>query len=64
MLHFESSSRSSDVADWEKEQLRARWLSITAIDPYSNPNLRYGVPRLSAPFRWMQRRLRLRSLVP
>ena len=55
--HFESSSRSTDVEDWEKEQLRARWLPITAVDPYSNPHLKYGIPRLSSPFAWVRRRI-------
>jgi O-antigen biosynthesis protein len=57
--HFESSSRSTDVEDWEKEQLRARWLPITAVDPYSNPHLKYGIPRLSSPFAWVRRRIPL-----
>jgi GT2 family glycosyltransferase len=43
--HFESSSRSSEVEEWEKERLRDRWLPLTARDPYSNPNLRRGEPR-------------------
>jgi GT2 family glycosyltransferase len=60
LYHFESSSRSTDVADWEKDQLRGRWLPIAVTDPFSNPNLKYGIPRLSSPFRWMRRRLRLR----
>jgi GT2 family glycosyltransferase len=59
LYHFESSSRATEVEDWEKEQLRARWLSITTVDPYSNPHLKYGVPRLSSPFAWMRRRLPL-----
>jgi GT2 family glycosyltransferase len=59
LYHFESSSRSTDVEDWEKDQLRARWLSITMTDPFSNPNLKYGVPRLSSPLGWMRRRPRL-----
>ncbi|MGH2939055.1 MAG: glycosyltransferase family 2 protein [Solirubrobacterales bacterium] len=59
LFHFESSSRSTDVEDWEKDQLRGRWLPITITDPYSNPNLKYGIPRLSSPFRWMRRRPRL-----
>jgi GT2 family glycosyltransferase len=59
LYHFESSSRSTDVEDWEKDQLRGRWLPITITDPYSNPNLKYGIPRLSSPFRWMRRRPRL-----
>jgi GT2 family glycosyltransferase len=59
LYHFESSSRSMDVEDWEKDQLRGRWLPITITDPYSNPNLKYGIPRLSSPFRWMRRKPRL-----
>jgi len=65
LFHFESSSRSTDVEDWEKDRLKERWLPMTAVDPYSNPNLRTGAPRISAPFRWMQRRrLRLRRKLP
>ena len=45
MYHFESSSRSMEVEEWEKEWLRDRWLPLTAKDPYSNPNLRRGEPR-------------------
>jgi len=56
MYHFESSSRSTEVNDWEKDRLRERWLPMTAVDPYSNPNLLRGVPRVSAPFKWMLRR--------
>jgi GT2 family glycosyltransferase len=56
MNHFESSSRSSEVEDWEKDLLRARWLSVTATDPYSNPNLHREMPRLSSPFLWAPRR--------
>lgn len=48
MFHFESSSRPSDVEDWEKKWLRDRWLPVTDPDPYSNPNLRRGEPRLAA----------------
>lgn len=59
LYHFESSSRSTDVEDWEKDLLRGRWLPITVTDPFSNPNLKYGIPRLSSPFRWMRRRPRL-----
>jgi GT2 family glycosyltransferase len=44
--HFESSSRSTEVEDWEKEQLLERWSPLTATDPYSNPNLHRGAPRL------------------
>jgi GT2 family glycosyltransferase len=56
MYHFESSSRSPEVEDWEKERLQDRWLPYTAVDPYSNPNLRHGSPRLSSHFAWMVRR--------
>jgi hypothetical protein len=48
MYHFESSSRSSDVEEWEKEALLRKWSQMTAVDPYSNPNLRRGGPRLRA----------------
>jgi GT2 family glycosyltransferase len=56
LYHFESSSRSSDVDDWEMEMLIDRWASLTVPDPYSNPNLKYGTPRLSSPFQWARRR--------
>jgi O-antigen biosynthesis protein len=48
LYHFESSSRSTEVEDWEKEQLRDRWLPLTTVDPYTNPKLRHGAPRISA----------------
>jgi hypothetical protein len=38
LYHFESSSRSPDVSDWELELLRGRWSTETWADPYSNPN--------------------------
>jgi GT2 family glycosyltransferase len=60
MYHFESSSRSSDVADWEKDLLLERWLSLTSPDPYSNPHLHQEMPRLGSPFQWARRRPRLR----
>jgi GT2 family glycosyltransferase len=64
LYHFESSSRSTDVEDWEKEHLRARWLTLTARDPFSNPNMKYGVPRLSSPLAWLPRRPpKLRELI-
>jgi GT2 family glycosyltransferase len=60
MWHFESSSRSSAVEEWEKDLLLQRWLRLTAVDPYSNPNLRRETPRLISPFVWaLQRRYRL-----
>jgi O-antigen biosynthesis protein len=56
MWHFESSSRSSDVEDREKDLLRERWLPMTAIDPYSNPNLSNELPRIRSPLLWAVRR--------
>ncbi len=56
MTHFESSSRSSDVDEWEKDYLRERWGGVTDPDPYSHPYLREGLPRLTSPFLWAQRR--------
>jgi len=48
LYHFESSSRDSEVADWEKQQLLDRWLPLTIVDPSTNPALRHGLPRLGA----------------
>jgi GT2 family glycosyltransferase len=56
LYHFESSSRSSDVAEWEKEMLIERWQPLIDPDPYSNPSLKYGTPRLSSPLKWAIRR--------
>ncbi len=56
LYHFESSSRSCEVDDWEKEALIERWRPVTAVDPYTNPHLRHGLPRLSAPVAWARRR--------
>jgi GT2 family glycosyltransferase len=61
MYHFESSSRSMEVEDWEKEWLRDRWLPITARDPYSSPNLRRGEPRPLATLLSVLPRPRLRA---
>jgi len=55
MYHFESSSRSTEVEEWEKEWLRERWLPLTAVDPYSNPNLKREMPRLKAQLGWALR---------
>ena len=59
LYHFESSSRSSDVEDWEKEALVDRWLPLTAVDPSTHPHLVHGIPRLRAHFDWASRRLPL-----
>jgi len=58
MYHFESSSRSSEVDDWEKAQLLERWGAHTVPDPYAHPKLREGMPQLGSPFLWMRRRPR------
>ena len=57
LYHFESSSRSTEVEDWEKEALIARWLPLTIVDPSTNPHLRHGIPRLSSPLAWVKRSL-------
>ena len=38
LFHFESSSRSSEVSDWELSRLQDRWRHATMVDPYDNPN--------------------------
>jgi GT2 family glycosyltransferase len=60
MRHFESSSRSSDVAEWEKDALLAKWAEATDSDPYSHRHLREGMPTVLTPFLWVPRRPRLR----
>ncbi len=60
LYHFESSTRSTEVEDWEKDLLRNRWLPRTLVDPSTNPHLRHGMPRLRSPFAWVPRRLSLR----
>jgi GT2 family glycosyltransferase len=57
LYHFESSSRSSEVEEWEKQLLIDRWLSLTAVDPSTSPYLRHGLPSLRAHFAWAPRRL-------
>lgn len=62
LYHFESSSRSMEVEQWEKETLAERWMRLTATDPYANPKLRRnGAPTLRSSFDWARRpRLRRR----
>ncbi|HEV7482167.1 MAG TPA: glycosyltransferase [Solirubrobacterales bacterium] len=60
MRHFESSSRSPDVAEWEKGALLAKWSALTDPDPYSHPHLRQGMPTAASPFLWACQRPRLR----
>jgi O-antigen biosynthesis protein len=55
MTHFESSSRSMDVAEWEKSQLLARWSGLTVNNPYANPYVRNEVPRAISVFQWAKR---------
>jgi GT2 family glycosyltransferase len=56
LYHFESSSRDPVVEEWEHNQLVARWQAAAAVDPYGNPNLRHGMPRLASHFFWAKRR--------
>lgn len=68
LYHYESSSRSPVVNDWEQYQLVDRWAPLVAVDPYNNPNLRSGFPRVTGVFVWAKRRrpplgLRRRQLV-
>ncbi len=58
MLHFESSTRSSDVEEWEKTLLKQKWLPLTATDPDSNPHLTDERPRLLARLNFARRNLR------
>jgi GT2 family glycosyltransferase len=67
LAHFESSSRSPEVRAWEEAELVHRWGSVSNPDPFSNPNLRQGLPRVGSQLSWVRRRLpgrsRLRQLV-
>jgi GT2 family glycosyltransferase len=56
MYHFESSSRDPEVEKWEVEQLEDRWAGYGSPDPYGNPNLRYGLPRIPSYLAWAKRR--------
>jgi GT2 family glycosyltransferase len=42
MIHRESASRDTEVADWEKQLYRDRWEAVTAVDPFDNPNFDQG----------------------
>ncbi len=54
--HFESSSRSPVVEAWEKHALIDRWGPVIGVDPYNNPNLNRGLPRLTSRLNWVKRR--------
>ena len=56
MYHFESSSRSSDVAEWEKQALLEKWGAATAVDPAESPYLVNGTPTVRTHFAWAARR--------
>jgi GT2 family glycosyltransferase len=65
LFHFESSSRDPVVNEWEIMQLVDRWRHVAAVDPYGNPNLVRGIPRLKSHLDWMRgRRPRLRRRQP
>ena len=55
--HFESSSRDPVVDSWEIEQTgRPLGGGSPRSDPYVNPNVRRGMPRLTAYLGWAARR--------
>jgi GT2 family glycosyltransferase len=58
LYHFESSSRSTDVEAWEMELLVERWGSLAGCDPFLNPNMNHGSPRLTGALNWARRRPR------
>ncbi len=66
LFHFESSSREPVVNEWEIRQLVERWAPVAAVDPFGNPNLVRGMPRIKSYLAWARGRrprLRLRRLV-
>lgn len=64
LFHFESSSREPVVNEWEVLRLVSRWAQVAAVDPYGNPNLVRGIPRITSYLAWARgRRPRLRRLV-
>lgn len=63
LFHFESSSREPVVNEWEIRQLVDRWAPVAAVDPFGNPNLVRGMPRIKSYLAWARgRRPRLRRL--
>jgi GT2 family glycosyltransferase len=64
LYHYESSSRDPAVHDWEFHKLVDRWGSLMAADPYLNPNMRRGMPRIAGALAFAKRRRpKLRQLV-
>jgi O-antigen biosynthesis protein len=65
MTHFESSSRSMDVEEWEKARLLHRWAGLTTSNRFGNPYLKNEVPRAASAFLWAKRsKLRPRKRRP
>jgi GT2 family glycosyltransferase len=65
MTHFESSSRSMAVGEWEKVQLLARWAPLTMSNRFGNPYLKNEIPRAASAFLWAKRsKLRPRKRRP
>jgi GT2 family glycosyltransferase len=44
LYHFESSSRSPHVEEWEIDGMTDRWLPRSDVDPFSNPHFRESIP--------------------
>ncbi len=64
LYHFESSSRDPVVEEWEIDRMVDRWAPLMAVDPYVNPNVVRGVPRIRSVLNWARRRPpRLRRLL-
>jgi GT2 family glycosyltransferase len=55
LYHFESSSRSTEVEQWEKDLIVERWGPLDEIDPFLNPNMNHGTPRLLGALNWARR---------
>jgi glycosyltransferase involved in cell wall biosynthesis len=55
LSHFESSSRDPAVEAWEIEQMTERWGHAVAVDPFSNPHLSRGMPRIASIVSWAKR---------
>jgi glycosyltransferase involved in cell wall biosynthesis len=55
LSHFESSSRDPEVRAWEIDMLADRWGHAVAVDPFNNPNLSRGMPRIGSIVHWARR---------
>lgn len=49
LFHFESSSRSPHVEEWEINKLVNRWGRVTKAEPYGNPNFHELSPHFVPP---------------